>query len=179
MQPYLQYIFGDVFGFLAAWTWVVAVMPATLAILSIVFVESIFSAAGVTDQAGRIEHKLLSVLILVVVSVANSISTKASTRLNNFFVLTKFVTISAIVLAGIVVVIVQVSSPSRDDIGGRDWFTRPWFGYRKSVTPGGGEIDWNDLGQWEIFGHYSAALYGALWAYSGWDKVGPKEARMG
>jgi solute carrier family 7 (L-type amino acid transporter), member 9/15 len=170
VQPYLQYIFGDVFGFLAAWTWIVAVMPATLAILSIVFIESIFSAAGVTDQAGRIEHKLLSILILVVISVANSISTKASTRLNNFFVITKFVTIFGIVVAAIVVVILQVSNPNRD-VGGSDWFTKPWFGFRKSVTPDGSKIDWRELHEWEMLGHYSAALYGALWAYSGWDKV--------
>jgi amino acid transporter len=177
VQGYLEYAFGDAFGFLAAWTWVVAVMPATLAILSIVFVESIFSAAGVTDQAGRVEHKLLSVAILVAISVANSISTKASTRLNNFFVVTKFVAISAVVVAGVAVVIVQVSHPDRDDIGGRDWFTRPWFGYRNSVAGDGSEVDWNELSGWEILGHYSAALYGALWAYSGWDKVSPRVLR--
>ncbi|KAK6957276.1 hypothetical protein Daesc_000058 [Daldinia eschscholtzii] len=170
VQPYLQYIFGDVFGFLAAWTWIVAVMPATLAILSIVFVESIYSAMGVTDQAGRIEHKLFSILILVVISVANSISTKASTRLNNFFVVTKFISIAAIVIAGIVVVILQATDPERD-IGGRDWFDKPWFGNREVLNPDGSKTDWNRLGEWEILGHYSAALYGALWAYSGWDKA--------
>ncbi|KAI1470553.1 amino acid transporter [Daldinia caldariorum] len=170
VQPYLQYIFGDVFGFLAAWTWIVAVMPATLAILSIVFVESIYSAMGVTDQAGRIEHKLFSILILVVISVANSISTKASTRLNNFFVVTKFVSIAGIVIAGIVVVILQVTDPERD-IGGRDWFDKPWFGNREVLNPDGSKTDWNQLSEWEILGHYSAALYGALWAYSGWDKA--------
>ncbi|TAQ91381.1 hypothetical protein B7494_g319 [Chlorociboria aeruginascens] len=100
VQPYLQYIFGDIFGFLAAWTWIVAVMPATLAILSIVFIESIFSAAGTTDQAGSIEHKLLD-----------------------------------------------------------------------SIAPDGSTLHWGELSQWERFGHYSAALYGALWAYSGWDKA--------
>lgn len=170
VQPYLQYIFGDVFGFLAAWTWIVAVMPATLAILSIVFVESIYSSLGVTDEAGRIEHKLFSILVLVVISIANSISTKASTRLNNFFVVTKFVSIAAIVIAGIVVVILQVTNPERD-IGGRDWFKRPWFGNREVTNPDGSKTDWNQLGEWEILGHYSAALYGALWAYSGWDKA--------
>ncbi|OTB00534.1 hypothetical protein M426DRAFT_234788 [Hypoxylon sp. CI-4A] len=170
VQPYLQYIFGDVFGFLAAWTWIVAVMPATLAILSIVFVESIYSAMGVTDQAGRIEHKLFSILILVVISVANSISTKASTRLNNFFVVTKFISIAAIVIAGIVVVILQASDPDRD-IGGRDWFRKPWFGNREVTNPDGSKTDFSELGEWEILGHYSAALYGALWAYSGWDKA--------
>ncbi|KAI1275689.1 amino acid/polyamine transporter I [Xylaria sp. FL0933] len=171
VQPYLKYIFGDVFGFLAAWTWIVAVMPATLAILSIVFVESIYSAAGITDQAGRIEHKLLSILILVVISVANSISTKTSTRLNGFFVVTKFTTIAAVVVAGIVVVIIQATHPDRDDVGGRDWFTKPWFGNRPTVNPDGSTTDWEHLSEWELLGHYSTALYGALWAYSGWDKA--------
>lgn len=170
MQPYLRYIFGDVFGFLAAWTWIVAVMPATLAILSIVFVESIFSAVGVTDEADRIGHKLLSILILVVINVANSISTKASTRLNNFFVITKFAAITAMVLAGLVVVTIQLSNPERD-VGGEDWIKKSWFAPRKSLAPDGSETDWTKLGEWEMLGHYSAALYGALWAYSGWDKV--------
>jgi len=174
VQPYLKHIYGDAFGFLAAWTWVVAVMPATLAILSIVFVESIYSAAGVTDQADRWGHKLLSVGVLAVITVANSISTKASTRLNNFFVVTKFATIFAVVVAGLGVVVAQLVHKNRKDIGGRDWFTHPWFGYRETVTPDGDRVDWRDMGQWDMFGHYSAALYGALWGYSGWDKVSKK-----
>ncbi|KAH7031400.1 amino acid/polyamine transporter I [Microdochium trichocladiopsis] len=176
VQPYLRYCFGDVFGFLAAWTWIVAVMPATLAILSIVFVESIYTARGVTDAAGHWTHKLLSVAVVVVVSVANCISTKASTRLNKFFVGTKFVAIAAVVLAGLVVVILQVAGkgPSGDGggkDGGRDWFERNWFATRPVVNPDGSVNDWQGLGTWEMLGFYSTALYGALWAYSGWDKA--------
>ncbi|KPM41873.1 hypothetical protein AK830_g4725 [Neonectria ditissima] len=170
VQPYLRHIYGDVYGFLAAWTWIVAIMPATLAILSIVFVESAYSAAGVMDGAGYVSHKLLSILVLIIMSVANSISTKASTQLNSLFVVLKFTSIAAVVVAAIAVVGLQVSNPDRD-IGGRDWFTKNWFAYRKSSNPDGSETDWTQLGQWEIFGHYSAALYGALWAYSGWDKA--------
>ncbi|KAK3989940.1 amino acid permease-domain-containing protein [Cladorrhinum sp. PSN332] len=170
VQPYLKYIFGDVFGFLAAWTWVVAVMPATLAILSIVFIESIYSAAGVTGESDNISHKLLSILVLTLISVANCISTKASTRLNNFFVATKFVTIALIVLAGVVVVILQLADPNRE-VGGGDWRRKGWFGYRDSVNPDGSVTHWDGLSQWELFGHFSAALYAALWAYSGWDKA--------
>jgi L-type amino acid transporter 9 len=170
VQPYLQHIYGDVFGFLAAWTWIVAVMPATLAILSIVFIESVFSALGTTDQAGKIEHKLLSIVVLAIIGGANSISTKVSTRLNNFFVVTKFVSILAVVVAGIVVIIIEVKDSSKG-VGGRDWFRKPWFGFRDSTNPDGSTIDWSKLSEWEILGHYSAALYGALWAYSGWDKA--------
>jgi amino acid transporter len=171
VQPYLQLIYGDTVGFLAAWTWVVAVMPATLAILSIVFVESAYSAAGITGEAHRIEHKLLSVLILVIMSTANSISTKASTSLNNFFVLVKFLAILGIVLAGLAVLVTHLLHPQRGT-GGVDWYERSWFGYRTSLNPDGSKTHWERLSQWEIFGHYSAALYAALWAYSGWDKVG-------
>ncbi|KAK0751863.1 amino acid/polyamine transporter I [Schizothecium vesticola] len=168
VQPFLKRIYGDVFGFLAAWTWIVAVMPATLAILSIVFVESIYSAAGVTGDEGRLTHKLLSVGILGLVGLANSISTKATTRLNNFFVVTKFVAIAGVVLAAVAAVGVQLAGR-----GGRerpDW-RRSWFRYRDSVNPDGSVTHWEGVGEWELMGHLSTALYGALWAYSGWDKA--------
>ncbi|KAL1897364.1 hypothetical protein Sste5346_004100 [Sporothrix stenoceras] len=176
VQPYLQYIYGDIVGFLAAWTWLVAVMPATLAILSIVFVESLSTAttgasgSGVDGQS--IIHKLLSIAILVAVSLANSISTKVSARLNNFFVGTKFVAIGAIVVAALAVVVLQsTSSKPRETLpGGHDW-TSNWFAYRSTLNPDGSVTDWTQLSSWALLGHLSAALYGALWAYSGWDKA--------
>ncbi|KAH7179852.1 amino acid/polyamine transporter I [Fusarium flagelliforme] len=170
VQPYLQHIYGEVWGFLAAWTWIVAVMPATLAILSIVFVESAYSAAGVINQDDHISHKLLSILVLVVMSVANSISTKASTRLNGFFVVLKFLSILVVVVAAIAVVGVHAAHPDKE-VGGGDWYKKSWFAYRDTYNPNGPDTEWDKLSQWETFGHYSAALYAALWAYSGWDKA--------
>ncbi|KAE8151456.1 amino acid/polyamine transporter I [Aspergillus avenaceus] len=170
IQPFLQYIFGDVFGFLAAWTWIIAVMPATLAILSIVFIDSIFLAVGALNQQGTIYHKLLSILVLVTISGANSISTKVSTKLSSFFVTTKFLTIIGVVLAGLVVAILHLSRTSWDGPS-QDWYTKSWFDFRDTLTPEGSLIHWADVGGWEMMGHYSAALYGALWAYSGWDKA--------
>lgn len=146
-------------------------MPATIAILSVVFVESIYSAVGITGEAGTVMHKMLSILVLVVTSLANSISTKVSTRLSSFFLGTKFTSIFLVMVAGLAVVIIQTSNPEREDIGGRDWFTKYWFATRKSVNPDGSITDWDGMSSWEMLGHYSAALYGALWAYSGWDKV--------
>lgn len=145
-------------------------MPATLAILSIVFVESAYSAAGVINQDHLISHKLLSILVLVVMSVANSISTKASTRLNGFFVVLKFFSILVVVVAAIAVVGVHAAHPSKE-VGGGDWYKKSWFAYRDTYNPNGPDTEWDKLSQWEIFGHYSAALYAALWAYSGWDKA--------
>ncbi|KKK24808.1 hypothetical protein AOCH_000271 [Aspergillus ochraceoroseus] len=170
VQPYLQYIFGDIVGFLAAWTWILAIMPATLAIISIVFIESIYSALGVTDQAQRIDHKLLSILVLIFANVANCISTRVSTRLNRFFVATKFVSVLGIVSAAAIVMIIHLLN-REGHTGSKDWYSRPWFGFRDTQATDGREIKWSEIPLWELLGHYSTALYGALWAYSGWDKA--------
>ncbi|OJJ07660.1 hypothetical protein ASPVEDRAFT_178418 [Aspergillus versicolor CBS 583.65] len=169
VQPYMQYIFGDVFGFLAAWTWIVAVIPASLAIMSIVFVESVYSAIGENNRTQGALHKFLSILVLIVFTMANGISTKTTNRLNRFFVTSKFTAIVATVVAGIAVVFIHLAN--KGDEQPQDWWTKPWFGYRTSIGPDGSEIDWSKLPAWEMLGHYSAALYGALWAYSGWDKA--------
>ncbi|OJZ90178.1 hypothetical protein ASPFODRAFT_56512 [Aspergillus luchuensis CBS 106.47] len=137
VQQYLQYISGEAFGFLAGWTWVVAVVPASLAILSIVFVESIYSATG------------------LIISIANSVSTQFSMRLNTFFFTTMFAAIAVTVVAGLGVVFYHLASWDRDH----------------SREPQDWEIEWQKLQRWESLGHYPAALCGALWAYSGWDKA--------
>ncbi|KAJ4990512.1 amino acid transporter [Stagonosporopsis vannaccii] len=172
IQPYLTHIFGEFWGYLAAWSWVVATMPATLAILCIVFVESVYSSLGVNNPSPPITHKLLSVAVLAVVTVLNSISTKTSTRLSGFFVAIKFLTIALLIVAGLVVVVKY--SLTGNDIGGVDWRREHWFNARREAPrPDGrpGRFDWTQVSTWESLGFYSAALYGALWAYSGWDKA--------
>lgn len=171
IQPYLTYMYGEFVGYLAAWSWIVATMPATLAILCIVFVESIYSALGVNEPQPPITHKLLSLLVLVAVTVANSISTKTSTRLSGFFVAVKFLTIALLGIAGLVVVFVWLGSGKSKDLGGGDWHERNWFKSRNTTLPDGSSFNWDGVSAWESLGYYSAALYGALWGYSGWDKV--------
>ncbi|KAJ4351800.1 uncharacterized protein N0V89_007144 [Didymosphaeria variabile] len=169
IQPYLSYIYGEVFGYMAAWSWIVATMPATLAILSIVFVESIYSSFGVNEPQPPITHKLLSLLVLVVVSTANSISTKTSTRLSSFFVAIKLLTIFLLIVAGLTAVFMFVVG--HNDLGGGDWHEKSWFESRSTVNPDGSPLDWKGVSAWQSLGFYSTALYGALWAYSGWDKA--------
>jgi L-type amino acid transporter 9 len=170
IQPYLTHIYGEWVGFLAGWSWIVATMPATLAILSIVFVESIYSSLGINDPAPPITHKLWSLLVLAIISTANSISTKTSTRLGNFFVVVKLLSIFLLILAGLVVVFTFLAQHHRD-LGGGDWHSRGWFEPRTTVLPDGKRFDWGSVNTWQSLGFYSTALYGALWAYSGWDKV--------
>ncbi len=172
VQPYLQYVYGDVFGFLAAWTWLVAVMPATLAILAIVFAESLWPSSPSSTSSSSflpeaLAHKLLSIAVLAAVALANSVSTRASARLNGVFVATKFAAVAAVVVAALAVV---VFSTPQDRVAA-DWRARNWFAPRPTRNPDGSTTDWEHLSRWALLGHCSAALYGALWAYSGWDKA--------
>jgi L-type amino acid transporter 9 len=171
IQRYLQYIYGDLAGFLGAWAWITCVMPATLSILSIVFVESIYSAVhpGAHESTSGILPKLLSILVLVVMALVNSIGTKTSTRLGNIFVFIKLGSVGLIVLAGIVAAIIHMADPSKDS-GGGDWHRKGWFDSRPSVG-NGKKIDWTKVGTWDAFGYYSTALYASLWGYASWDKV--------
>lgn len=169
VQGYLSYVYGDVVGYLAAWSWIVATMPATVGILGIVFVESVASSLGVNEPSPPISHRLMSVGVVVCVGVLNSISTRTSTRLSGFFVGVKFLTVLLLMLAGVVVVGVYIGK--WEDWGGGDWRRKGWFEPRDTVLPDGRRVVWKDVGVWEALGFYSTALYGALWAYSGWDKV--------
>ncbi|KAF1919962.1 amino acid/polyamine transporter I, partial [Ampelomyces quisqualis] len=169
IQAYLAYVYGDGVGYMAAWSWIVATMPATLAILSIVFVESVYSCFGVSESSPSASHKVASCGVLVCVTILNSISTRTSTRLSGFFVAVKLLTILLLIVAGLVVVFVYTAKEK--DWGGGDWHSKGWFEQRDTVLPDGTRLDWGEVSTWESLGFYSTALYGALWAYSGWDKA--------
>jgi len=173
IQEYLKYIYGDWAGFLAAWAWITAVMPATLAILGIVFVETMYEAAfpGSEGATGSWQQKGLSVLVIAIMILVSSLGTKTSTTLNNIAVVIKLLAIFLVVLAGVVVAIIYLASHGQHDYGGEDWHEKSWFNSRPSVNPDGTITDWREVTGWKTFGHICTAIYAALWAYAGWDKV--------
>jgi hypothetical protein len=179
VQPFLAYVFGDIWGFLAAWTWTVAVMPATFGILGIAFAETILLGLESDAEHAQLDdgakgwwiRKGIAIAALLAITAANCISTKVSTRLNGFFVVTKFVAIAGVVVAGLAVVGMELNSNVGEGVGGHDWFERSWLRFRDTLNPDGSVTHWKELSTWDILGHLCAALYGALWAYSGWDKV--------
>lgn len=170
IQPYLTRIYGEFFGYLAAWSWIVVTMPATLAILSIVFAESIFSAFDVKATTSTIWLKLLAMGFLLLISFLNCIGTKWSALLQRFSVGVKGLSIGLLLVAGLTVVFVY-NVFNGEDLGGHDWHSKSWFAARDTMLPDGKRRHWGDVNWWDMLGFLSTALYGALWAYSGWDKV--------
>lgn len=168
MQAYLAYVYGDTMAFLMAWIYIMAAKPSSLAIHSIVIAESIGSLSP--DPTAAWLLKLIAVLAVLVMVLVNSINTKITLRLSESFTGIKLMIVSLIVVGGLVVVIAHFINPNSSLSGSNDWYTKDWFATRPTVSEGR-LIDWTNMGTWERYGHYSAAIYGGLWAFDGWDNV--------
>lgn len=167
MQDYLQYMYGDTSAFTMAWMWIVIVKPASMATLSILFVEALSLGLATTGIEGvsYVHTKLAALLTWVVVVLFNCINTRMTTRLSEYFVLLKLTTVLLIAFTGLIVFVNHFANPDSSFSGNKDWYTRNWFRYRVN------DIDWSGVSNWDLLGHLGAAVYGGLWAYSGWDNV--------
>lgn len=168
MQAYLAYVYGDTMAFLMAWIYIMAAKPAAMAIQSIVIAESIGSISSSPTAAWVL--KLVASLAFVAMVLVNSINTKVTLRLSESFTGIKLMTVSLVVIGGLVAVIAHLVNPHSSLSGGEDWHSKNWFTTRATFYDGH-TIDWASMSTWERYGHYSAAIYGGLWAYDGWDNV--------
>jgi L-type amino acid transporter 9 len=169
MQEYLRYVYGDTMAFLMAWIYIMAAKPSAMAIQSIVIAESIatiVSSAGLTPWL----LKLVAASTFVFMVLLNSINTRITLRLSESFTGLKIFTVLSIVVGGLIAVIAYLVDHSSPLSGANDWHSKNWFATRVTISEGH-TIDWTSLSTWERYGHYSAAIYGGLWAYDGWDNV--------
>ncbi|MCJ1473931.1 hypothetical protein MMC13_002587 [Lambiella insularis] len=157
MQEYLYYIYGDFLASVMSWTWIMAVKPSSMAVLSIIFAEYwtkvIFNAHTFWVDKGVAIFTLGCVLLL------NSISGKTSTRLTDVLMFLKLSTIALVVVIAIVLA-TGLGSSGQTALPG--WRAKNWFANREGDVNGSSSA-------WQLMGHYTEALYAGLWAYSGWD----------
>ncbi|KAF1958302.1 amino acid transporter [Byssothecium circinans] len=171
MQEYLRYVYGDTMAFLMAWVYIMAAKPSAMAIQSIVIAESIGSISSFSSSVNAaIVLKLIATATFICIVLINSISTKVTMRLSESFTSIKIVTVFLVVLGGLIAVIAYLVNPNSSLSGAADWHEKDWFSTRPTVSEGH-TIDWPSMGAWESLGHYSAAIYGGLWAFDGWDNA--------
>jgi len=168
MLEYLSYIYGDLLAAIMSWTWIMAVKPSSMAVLSTIFAEywtSIIVSAGS-------EHfwlnKLLAVATLGSMVLVNALGSKHSTRLIDLLLFIKLMTVASVVIIAILVAAFNLTADG--EWPSQDWRTRNWFA-RREKDISGSTIDWATIDSWELLGYYTNALYAGLWSYSGWDSV--------
>jgi amino acid transporter len=169
MQEYLRHVFGDTMAFLMAWIYIMAVKPSAMAIQSIVIAESIGSVSS-NGPLSPAALKSIAVVAFVLLVLLNSINTKTTLRMSEGFTAIKISTVVLVACFGFIAVVAHLVNPNSSLSPSKDWYTRDWFAPR-STRSEGGTVDWNTIGTWERYGHYSAAIYAALWAFDGWDNV--------
>ncbi|KAF2107410.1 amino acid/polyamine transporter I [Lophiotrema nucula] len=166
---YLRYVYGDTMAFLGAWIYIMGVKPSSMAIQSIVIAESVATISSARPLNAWALKGIAALAFLFTVA-ANSINTRWTLRLSEFFTVNKISTVLLIVIGGAIAVVAHLVDSNSSLSGATDWYTRNWFDNRPSVSKGH-TIDWTAIGAWERYGHYSAAIYAGLWAYDGWDSA--------
>ncbi|KAK0611209.1 amino acid/polyamine transporter I [Immersiella caudata] len=173
IQDYLRYVYGDIVSSLLGWIYVMAALPSSMALQGIVLGESVGAAVGYWKGKDGVlkggELTWVAVLAIAGVWLLNVRSTAASGRTSELFTVCKLVTVGGVAVAGAVVAGRQMFGWTQ--CGGEDWCERSWFEAR-DVESGTSRIDWGGVSPLQMVGHYSAAVYAGLWAYSGWDSAG-------
>ncbi|KAF2835383.1 hypothetical protein M501DRAFT_1008572 [Patellaria atrata CBS 101060] len=143
MQEYLHHIYGPFLSFLTAWIWMLAVKPASIAILSLVFAHSWVD-------------KFLALLVLFTVTLFNCMSMHATNTMAKAFLYLKLSTVCLLLLCCLAAVTFGLNL-GNDELSS-DWKQYNWF----SVTKGKSTISWEDIGLWGSFGQLTTAIYAGL-----------------
>jgi len=169
IQDYLRYVYGDSVSSLLAWIYVMAALPSSVALQGIVLGESFGAAVGYPHSSvfTAMQLRLIAIVAIFLIYLLNLRSTTASGKANEVFTVCKLVTVGGVVVFGVGVALSQLFG-SRECVD--DWCSKNWFAAR-DIDDGTSRIDWQSIPPLQMVGHYSAAVYAGLWAYSGWDSV--------
>ena len=167
MQEYLRFIYGDLLASIMSWTWIMALKPSAMAVLGIIFAEYWTTVIFSSDSAPLWQTKALAIGTISFVLILNCASATISTRFTNLLMISKLSTVALILLIAVLTATVGLSY---DQAPNQDWRSKNWFSTRSNNTHAA-SISWKAMEAWDAMGHFTSALYAALWACSGWDNV--------
>ena len=167
MQEYLGYIYNDFVASVMSWTWIVALKPSSQAILCITFAEYVTNVLLVTDKSVWV-NKIIALATMGSMLLVNCVGSASSNNLTTVLLFTKLFSILLLIVLALLAITTHLNGDGQGTSD--DWKSKSWFANR-SVEDGGATVDWGVTSSWQLLGHYTTALYGALWGYSGWDHV--------
>ncbi len=152
-QVYLSKIFGELTGFLFAWSMILILKPGSTAIIAIILGEYTVRAAigAEVEDVNPWINKAPALGALILVTLLNCISTKLAARVGDMFMFFKVIALLAVTIVGIVVAVTGFSYRGNPNT---DWKDHGWF-----------EGTSTDISNWAV------ALYAGLWAFDGWDNT--------
>lgn len=155
VQEYLRVCYGDFYGFLFTWIWVLVSKPAAMAIISTVFADYLCRAFQPGEAAPVSLKMLVAFSGLTFITILNCLGAKTGARVANGFLVLKLFAIFSICFLGVIVVIKGTG-------GGVDRDNSGWFG---------NDTEHQHSSPWTLVGSLVTGLYGALFCYGGWETV--------
>lgn len=153
VQEYLRRCYGDAYGFMFSFGYIVIGKPCSVAIISGIFAEHLNSI--ILPEAWRNEwlNKLVALLGALAITGVNCWGTNTGASAANGFFLLKVVGLFSIVVIGLVV-----------GVSGKGHNLLAWI-------PDKVAQDSNDqpVALWVLVGEYTTAMFGALFTYGGWE----------
>jgi L-type amino acid transporter 6 len=154
MQEYLRHCYGDVYGFLFAWAWILLSRSCAMAMISLVFSEYLFKTVSPDHDVDVWVLKGTALLAITSITLLNFMGTNVGTSVANFFLVLKIFALSTITVTGVAFA-----------VGG---FTRA-----PDVSPPAAP-DPGDSSLWTDVGGFTDAVLASLFAYGGCESVSAK-----
>ncbi|KAF8866377.1 amino acid transporter [Acephala macrosclerotiorum] len=153
VQEYLRTCYGDAWGFLFSFGYIVIGKPCSVAIISGIFAEHLKSI--ILPEAWRNEwlNKFVALLGAGLITAVNCWGTNTGASAANGFFLLKVLGLFSIVVVGLVV---GVSGKGND--------LTVWIPDKVAEDAGSGQPS-----LWVLVGEYTTAMFGALFTYGGWE----------
>jgi amino acid transporter len=164
MQEYLRYCYGDIYGFLFAWVWLLVSRPCGMAMVALVFSEYLFKGILPDQVVSTWILKAVALLAIILITFLNCMGTQVGTSSATLFLVLKVFGLGSIIVFGLVF---QFTGSKHQDGNHqsnetkRSWFTPP--------SPAATDTGYSWL--WVSLGDFTDALFAALFAYAGWDSV--------
>jgi solute carrier family 7 (L-type amino acid transporter), member 6 len=151
MQEYLRHCYGDVCGFLFAWTWILLSRPCAMAMVALVFSEYLFKTLSPDHDVHIWVLKGTALLAIASITLLNLMGTNVGTGAANVFLVLKFFALGTIAAAGVAFAVSDftrgevVAPPAAPDTGGSSL--------------------------WASVGGFTDAILASLFAYGGCESV--------
>lgn len=164
MQEYLRYCYGDLYGFLFAWIWLLVTKPCGMAMVALVFSEYLFRGILPDQDVSTWILKAVALLAVICITFLNCMGTHVGTGSATMFLVLKVFGLVSIIVFGF---IFQVTgSNHHDKIHQRNEINQGWFA---PSSPAATDIGFSWI--WMSLGDFTDALFAALFAYAGWESV--------
>jgi len=154
MQEYLRHCYGDVYGFLFAWVWILLSRSCAMAMVALVFSEYLFKIFSPDHDVDVWVLKGTALLAITSITLLNFMGTNVGASVANLSLVLKVFALSTIAVAGVAFAVSDLTRA-------------------QAVSPPAAP-DPGDSSLWADIGGFTDAILAALFAYGGCESVSAK-----